>query len=314
LWNYLYALECVPVDAEYSTSQVIVEKKLNKFLQEFQDGKHEGSVATTQTVESLSMDKEQTWRIIRKELEDIGITVAAFDANRDYIIDWFKEGIAAVAFKEQTPEDISSNQSCKDNLSQFWEDPQYPTTSQSTAELFNPLNIWNTASQDPVMLETQSTQTITTQKAISPSSAFLLVKEPNTNAKTLRTQATQRAPQKAYTKKEYVLQMAALITRVSLYNRRVSPYHKGLINAARQGHEVVMQRLLEKGVDVNVKNEDGETALRLAAENGHEAVVQLLLENGADVAEKDDGGLTALHWATENGHEVVARLLLLCAI
>lgn len=151
-----HALECVPADTEYSTSQVVVEKKLNKFLQELQDGKHESSVVTTQTVESLSTDEKQTWRIIRKELEDIGITVAAFDANRDFIIDWFREGIATGAFEEQTPEDISSNQSCEDDLGQFWEDPQYPTTNQSTTELFNPLNIQNTVSQDPVMLEAQS--------------------------------------------------------------------------------------------------------------------------------------------------------------
>jgi ankyrin repeat protein len=83
-------------------TQVEVKKKLDKFLQEFQDGKHEGSVITNQTVESLSTDEKQTWHTIRKELEDIGITVAAFDANKDFIMNWFKVAIATGAFEEQT--------------------------------------------------------------------------------------------------------------------------------------------------------------------------------------------------------------------
>jgi Ankyrin repeat len=42
------------------------------------------------------------------------------------------------------------------------------------------------------------------------------------------------------------------------------------------------------------------TALHLAAGNGHEAVVQLLLQNGADI--NTDFGLgSALHWATGGG-------------
>lgn len=49
------------------TSQVTVERTLNNFLQEFQDGKHEVSLVASQTVESLSNDERQTWRSIGKD-------------------------------------------------------------------------------------------------------------------------------------------------------------------------------------------------------------------------------------------------------
>ncbi|EWY79535.1 hypothetical protein FOYG_17336 [Fusarium oxysporum NRRL 32931] len=71
--------------------------------------------------------------------------------------------------------------------------------------------------------------------------------------------------------------------------------------AARNGHVAVVKLLLEKGAD---------TPLSWAAEKGHEAVVKLLLEKGADVESKDGHGQTPLSWAAENGHEAIVKLLL----
>ena len=48
------------------------------------------------------------WRSIRKELEDIGITVAASDANHDFIIKWLVDAIATGAFQEQPQGDDSA--------------------------------------------------------------------------------------------------------------------------------------------------------------------------------------------------------------
>jgi hypothetical protein len=90
-----------------STSQANVEKKLNDFLQEFRDGKRQGSVISTQTADTLSMDEKEVWRTIRKELEDIGITVTAFDANKHFIFDWFAKALESGAFEEQSFDDAS---------------------------------------------------------------------------------------------------------------------------------------------------------------------------------------------------------------
>ena len=78
----------------------------------------------------------------------------------------------------------------------------------------------------------------------------------------------------------------------------------------RNGHEAVVKLLLEKGADIESKDDYGRTPLSWAAEGGHKAVVKLLLEKGADMESKDDYGQTPLSWAAEGGHEAVVQLLL----
>jgi hypothetical protein len=96
----------IPVDflknnESSSMSQASVERKLDTFLREFREGRREGSIISTQTVESLCADDKQVWRTIRKELEDIGVTVAAFNNNKDFIINWVSNAVASGAFEEQ---------------------------------------------------------------------------------------------------------------------------------------------------------------------------------------------------------------------
>jgi hypothetical protein len=85
---------------------------------------------------------------------------------------------------------------------------------------------------------------------------------------------------------------------------------QGLMTAALLGHTEIVQLFLEKGADVNAKDNDGWTALMIAAEKGHSEIVQLLLEKGADVNAKDNDGVTALMFAAANGHTEIVQLLL----
>ena len=55
-----------------------------------------------QTKDSLCTNDKQIWQAIQKELEDIGIMVAAFNANKDFIFHWFVDAISGGAFKEQS--------------------------------------------------------------------------------------------------------------------------------------------------------------------------------------------------------------------
>jgi hypothetical protein len=84
-----------------------VERKLNKLAKEFRDGRRQGSVISTQTVGSLSNDDTQAWDAIRKELEDIGITVDAFNANKEFIFEWFENAKTIGAFEEEVANDTS---------------------------------------------------------------------------------------------------------------------------------------------------------------------------------------------------------------
>lgn len=85
-----------------------------------------------------------------------------------------------------------------------------------------------------------------------------------------------------------------------------SPLHY----AAAYGRIRVVELLLEKGANVNITNEGGETPLHYATKHGHTKVMEILLENGADVTQKGTGCGTPLQWAARNGQVNAARILL----
>lgn len=75
-----------------------------------------------------------------------------------------------------------------------------------------------------------------------------------------------------------------------------------LIKAVKQGilraPVDYVKRLLDKGADVNVRDEDGNTALIIAISFGNSDVAEMLLKKGADVNAKNKSGETALMAAT----------------
>ncbi|KAJ6089813.1 hypothetical protein N7467_005029 [Penicillium canescens] len=80
--------------------------------------------------------------------------------------------------------------------------------------------------------------------------------------------------------------------------------------ASSKGHEKVVQILLDNSADLNTKDYRQITALHAASSQGHDKVVQILLDNGADVDTKDYRQITALHAASSKGHEKVVQILL----
>mgnify|MGYP003498700105 FL=1 len=64
-------------------------------------------------------------------------------------------------------------------------------------------------------------------------------------------------------------------------------------------------------MDINSKNNEGETPLLVAAICGFNDVSALLIENGANVNEKDNDQNSALHYASERGfNQIVEQLLM----
>jgi len=70
-----------------------------------------------------------------------------------------------------------------------------------------------------------------------------------------------------------------------------------------------VKKLLKKGANPNVRDEDGYTPLHNAALWGHVDVVRLLLEHGADPSIRNRGGKTPLDVARWSGHREVASLM-----
>ncbi|PQE18637.1 ankyrin repeat protein [Rutstroemia sp. NJR-2017a BVV2] len=83
-----------------------------------------------------------------------------------------------------------------------------------------------------------------------------------------------------------------------------------LLVASKNGYETIVKLLLEKGADIESKDKWSRTALLIASENSHETIVKLLLEKGADIESKDKWSRTALLIASENGYETIVKLLL----
>jgi TonB family protein len=83
-----------------------------------------------------------------------------------------------------------------------------------------------------------------------------------------------------------------------------------LLRAASEGRVDDVRALLDQGLDVNARNEDGWTPLLFAAHRGHTEVVTLLLERVADVNVSNSAGWTPLIAAALSGHTEVVGLLL----
>ncbi len=86
------------------------------------------------------------------------------------------------------------------------------------------------------------------------------------------------------------------------------------LDNAKQGNDKIVRLFLQAGIDVNIKNNDGQTALMYAAYNGHKSTVELLLKSGANINVVDKFGDSALSWAAAEGHQDIVKLIKKAAI
>ncbi|XP_031636939.1 26S proteasome non-ATPase regulatory subunit 10-like [Contarinia nasturtii] len=83
-----------------------------------------------------------------------------------------------------------------------------------------------------------------------------------------------------------------------------------LHGAAENGHTNTLKFLIEKGANVDAKNENKETPLHKAAWNGQTDAVKILLESGANVNAEDWLNKTPLHKAASNGQLDIIKILI----
>lgn len=70
--------------------------------------------------------------------------------------------------------------------------------------------------------------------------------------------------------------------------------NKALIDAIKDENSEEVQNLLDKGAEVNAKDDDDITALMYAADCENDKIAELLISKGADINAKDNDGMTAL--------------------
>ena len=84
-----------------------------------------------------------------------------------------------------------------------------------------------------------------------------------------------------------------IITRSSAFDKRTT----FLVEAAKGGHLEIVKYLLEKGGNINDKDDKCRTALIYASSGGCLEIIKYLIEKGADVNIKNNNGETALDFA-----------------
>jgi hypothetical protein len=74
-----------------------------------------------------------------------------------------------------------------------------------------------------------------------------------------------------------------------------------LMRATIRGHLEIVQYMVENGANLDLRSDDGNTALMFAAEKGNTAIVKYLVENDANINARNNKGETALSWAYDKG-------------
>ncbi|HXY54772.1 MAG TPA: ankyrin repeat domain-containing protein [Nitrospirota bacterium] len=83
-----------------------------------------------------------------------------------------------------------------------------------------------------------------------------------------------------------------------------------LMVAASKGKTEIAEVILQAGVNINARGDDGRTALHKAAyDQTGTNIIDLLLHSGIELDAKDKSGKTALQLAEEKGHHDIARAI-----
>lgn len=101
-----------------------------------------------------------------------------------------------------------------------------------------------------------------------------------------------------------------LIDRMSREDRRDSNEKTDIIETIRLGNTGRVRHHLLSGVNVDEKDENGESMLIIAAKHCWPRLVALLIEFGAEPDIRDESGYSALHWSCMNHSIDCARELL----
>ena len=83
-------------------------------------------------------------------------------------------------------------------------------------------------------------------------------------------------------------------------------------NAVIANNLVTIDSFINKGFDLNVADDDGQTALMWASLVGNTEVVEHLINAGVEVNVADNDGQTALIWASFGGNSTIVEKLIIC--
>ncbi|XP_054749515.2 rabankyrin-5-like [Lytechinus pictus] len=104
----------------------------------------------------------------------------------------------------------------------------------------------------------------------------------------------------------FLISVRANVTSRIQDSSQLTPLHL----AVQAGSEIIVRNLLLAGAGVMDLNNHKQNALHMAAAKDHSTICSILIENGINVDSKDDNGNSALHIAVQYGNLNSARVLL----
>ena len=109
----------------------------------------------------------------------------------------------------------------------------------------------------------------------------------------------------------FYLLIAVSATSFSDESKAISYPPQAILNASYAGDEEVVRDILAGGIDKNIRDDFGDTALHLSIYQKNITIVRLLLDNGFDPnAIATVNGNTPLHNAVSSNNVAAARLLI----
>ncbi len=109
-------------------------------------------------------------------------------------------------------------------------------------------------------------------------------------------------------KKFLLVLLFAIVFTASLFA------NDNFIQAAKNGNIAEVRKYINRGVDINAKDEYSMNALLYAICEGHIKIVELLIDKGADIHVTDNSGITALMFACDHGHIEIVKLLIAAGV
>ena len=117
----------------------------------------------------------------------------------------------------------------------------------------------------------------------------------------------------SYTKIRISLLILILIFLILKLKDLLTPKEERFLKAAENGNLKKIKSMLNKEVNIktliNAVDKENNTALILASKFGYSEIVKILIENGADINIKNNDGKTALDYAEENDYKNIIQLL-----
>ncbi|RYP07516.1 hypothetical protein DL764_002445 [Monosporascus ibericus] len=278
-------------DVKGSSSTARIERKLTKFLTEVQAGLREGSVVATDDV-AHAIETANIWTELRRELEDVGISAPAAEENHEFILRRIKSALAEGQLDEKHP---CHSEGEDDN---FDVQGNGDGGSPGTKGVYSPPSDSGYGGNAPTSVRGSVSSTLSAankafEEELRRQQAEWRPGEPGFELGKSMTGETEMSPLSPPVRKR-----TGPVGRIM----KLFKNEKAIIDAASDGDIDRVAECISLGMDVNVRERWGWSALSMCAYGGHKAIARLLLEHGADLDNVDVDGDTPASLAAQRGH------------